>query len=230
MLGFGKAKRSRVSSMSSILKAVSLILIMKLAFSTAESDKNTIGASASKISNDATWKVESAVGGTNLVLEQSMYAKELNTYRDGYLDGYNIESGNISVAMFKTDISTSNESSKRGGAEKKKYLSYKYKPSCGKGKRLFIQKAAQCHTIVPGGRHKQGPNLFGICGRRAGESPHFSYTDAMKDSGITWNEDTSDQYLQNPKEMIPGVKMVFAGIKKKRYRQNLIHYLCHCIH
>ena len=216
--------------MSSILKAVSLILVMKLAFRTAESDKNTIGVSGSKIFNDATRKFESAVGGTNLVLEQSTYAKEPNTYRDGYLGGYNIESGNISVAMFKTGISTSSESSKRGGAEKKKYLPHKYKPSCGKWKRLFRQKAAQCHSIEPGGGHKQGPNLFGICGRRAGESSHFSYTDSMKDSGITWNEDTLDQYLQNPKEMIPGVKMVFAGIKKKRDRQNLIHYLCHCIH
>ena len=101
--------------------------------------------------------------------------------------------------------------------------------SCGQGRKIFIQKGAQCHSVGVGGRHKQGPNLSGLCGRDAGQSPGYSYTQVIKDKGITWNEFTLDRFLQNPKKMIPGTKMVFAGFKKKRDRQHLIYYLCHCI-
>lgn len=44
-------------------------------------------------------------------------------------------------------------------------------------------------------------------------------------SGITWNEDTLFEYLENPKKYIPGTKMVFAGLKKANERADLIAYL-----
>jgi cytochrome c len=61
--------------------------------------------------------------------------------------------------------------------------------------------------------------------RQTGQSPGYSYTEANKQKGITWGEDTLEVYLTNPKKYIPGTKMVFAGLKKKKDRELLIGYL-----
>jgi cytochrome c len=93
-----------------------------------------------------------------------------------------------------------------------------------RGETLYFQCRA-CHTIEQGGANKVGPNLWGMFGRSAGQVPGFAYSDAVKNSGITWTPATLDRWLARPSEFLPGNMMVFVGIRKPEDRANLIAYL-----
>ena len=87
-----------------------------------------------------------------------------------------------------------------------------------KGANLFKTRCAQCHTLKAGEGNKIGPELHGLFGRKSGQVAGFSYTDANKDKGVEWKEDTLFEYLENPKKYIPGTKMAFGGLKKAKDR------------
>ncbi len=92
------------------------------------------------------------------------------------------------------------------------------------GETIFKRYCAVCHSVAPG-TNKIGPSLAGILGRQAGTAPNYTYTAANKNSGITWTEDNLDKYLTDPKAMVPGTKMLFAGIKNPDDRKAVIAYL-----
>src|SRR5438445_13388853 len=83
------------------------------------------------------------------------------------------------------------------------------------GKASF-NKCMACHSIGDGAKNKVGPVLNGLDGRKSGTAPDFSYSDANKNSGITWNKDQFLDYIKDPKAKIPGNKMVFVGIKNEK--------------
>lgn len=92
-----------------------------------------------------------------------------------------------------------------------------------KGKKVFA-KCMACHALEAG-KNKIGPTLHGIIGRKAATVEGFTYSDAMKNSGLTWDEATLDKYLTSPKTAVPGNKMVFPGLTKPDDRANVIAYL-----
>lgn len=92
-----------------------------------------------------------------------------------------------------------------------------------KGKKVFV-KCMACHT-VEAGKNKVGPSLHDVVGRKSGSVEGFSYSDAMKNANLTWDEATLDEYLTNPKKKVPGNKMAFPGLPKAEDRHNVIAYL-----
>jgi len=92
------------------------------------------------------------------------------------------------------------------------------------GKALFQQKCAICHS-VDAGVNKIGPSLHGVVGRKAGSLEGYNYSDAMKNANRTWDAVTLDDYLTNPREKIPGIKMIFKGFDDPTDRANVIAYL-----
>lgn len=82
-----------------------------------------------------------------------------------------------------------------------------------------------CHQLGEGAKNAVGPVLNGIVGRPAGTYPDYVYSDANKNSGLTWDEATLTVYLKDPKAKVPGTKMAFPGLKKDEDIANVIAYL-----
>ena len=92
------------------------------------------------------------------------------------------------------------------------------------GARQFEQSCAMCHSLVPG-KTKFGPSLNAMIGRPAGGSPGYSYSYALRSSGLTWTPDKLSAFLEDPRKLVPGTRMSFGGIADVEQRANLIAFL-----
>jgi cytochrome c len=94
----------------------------------------------------------------------------------------------------------------------------------GAGEQSF-RKCLPCHAVGEDAKNKVGPVLNGLEGRKSGSIDGYNYTDANKNSGITWDEASFKDYITDPRAKIPGTKMVFAGIKNDKEKGDLWAFL-----
>lgn len=99
------------------------------------------------------------------------------------------------------------------------------------GEATFMTRCGDCHEVTAPGvaaaseRPKQGPTLHGLFGRTAGTLPDFAYSDAMKASGLVWDEATLTAYMANPKQVVPKNRMPFNGLKRPGESEDIVAYL-----
>jgi cytochrome c len=93
------------------------------------------------------------------------------------------------------------------------------------GEKVFLKWCRACHLVGETAKNLIGPKLNGLFGRQAGTVADYSYTDANKKSGITWDEATFREYISDPRAKIPGTRMIFGGVKNEREIDDLIAYL-----
>ncbi len=92
------------------------------------------------------------------------------------------------------------------------------------GAKLFANQCGTCHTVEHGAPPRQGPNLAGVVGRRAGSQPGFTYSAAFAEADFTWDDAHLDRWLTNPQAMLPGVVMVYRQANPQT-RQLIIAWL-----
>ena len=93
------------------------------------------------------------------------------------------------------------------------------------GGKLFTKTCGGCHSIGEGARGGFGPELNGIIGRPAGSTTDYQYSDAMKNSGVVWTREKLAAYIENPKSVVSGTRMIFWGISDQEKIENILAYL-----
>jgi len=87
-----------------------------------------------------------------------------------------------------------------------------------------FRKCAACHSLSPG-RNGLGPSLAGVFGRSAASEPSYRYSDALRSSGLIWDVATLDRFLANPRDAMPGTKMIFRGLSDPAERAQVIAFI-----
>ncbi|WEJ98829.1 MAG: cytochrome c family protein [Candidatus Sphingomonas phytovorans] len=90
---------------------------------------------------------------------------------------------------------------------------------------VIFKKCASCHSVDPSGKNGLGPNLRGVAGRKAGMVAGFTYSPAMKASGLVWNDQTLARFLAAPRQTLPGTRMIFIGLPRPEDQADVIAYL-----
>ena len=93
------------------------------------------------------------------------------------------------------------------------------------GQNTFKKKCKICHTTVKGDKAKIGPNLYGIHEKKAGQFAGYKYSKGIIAADLTWDDATLDAYLLKPRDVVKRGKMIFAGFRKEKDRDNVIAYL-----
>ncbi len=93
------------------------------------------------------------------------------------------------------------------------------------GEAAFKRLCSACHIVTAEGRRGVGPTLFGVVGRQSGKVEGFRYSAANQKINLVWTPEVLDKYLTNPREVVPGTTMAFAGIRNDTERANVIAYL-----
>ncbi|MEJ5061422.1 MULTISPECIES: c-type cytochrome [unclassified Pseudomonas] len=93
------------------------------------------------------------------------------------------------------------------------------------GGKLFKRVCGGCHQIGESARAFFGPQLNGVVGRVAGSTTDYQYSDAMKSSGIVWTREKLAAYIEDPKAVVSGTRMIFWGISDQEKIDDLLAYL-----
>ena len=93
------------------------------------------------------------------------------------------------------------------------------------GEKVFKRYCMTCHITTAKGPSRQGPTLFGLMGRQSGSVDGFRYSPANRKADIVWEPAILDKYLAEPRVVVPGTSMAFAGVRKADERADLIAYL-----
>ena len=88
-----------------------------------------------------------------------------------------------------------------------------------------FDQCRSCHAVVKGAPNLTGPNLWGVFGQKAGQIEGFTFSDGLKNAGLTLDAPTLDKWIENPRALVPDTKMTFNGIKDAKDRQDIIAFL-----
>ena len=137
-------------------------------------------------------------------------------------------SGNTSDSQNSMDVSTETVPAAPAAAQPSETftaLPEPYKSSdYNRGRRTF-KLCQSCHTLNEGGQNLVGPNLYGVFGREIGGVEGFSYSKAVEESDIIWTPSILADWLESPRNFLPGNKMSFAGVRKPEDRTAVIAYI-----